>query len=255
MSIVSRRIRLAGPALLGLLALLMALQAAADGLPHADASLPVRKSVPVLRVGEAPVIDGDLGDPVWRQAAGFDDFTQLQPSAGAPPSQRTEVRLLYDANHLYLGIRAYDTEPDRIVANQLVQGRGVTGDDHIQILLDPLDSARRGYVFFVNPNGVQVDGLTSGSNTWNLNWDGIWHARSRIDAEGWTTEIAIPFRTLSFDPGRPDWGMTVVRQVGRSSERQAWTFRDFRASTDALGLITGLRDLEEGRGLDVIPSL
>ncbi len=252
MSIVSRRIRLAG---VFLLALPVSLQAAPSAVARADASLPVRKSVSVQRVSEGPVIDGDLGDPVWRLAAAFDDFTQLQPSAGAPPSQRTEVRVLYDARALYIGIRAYDAEPARIVANQLVQGRGVSGDDHVQILLDPLDSARRGYVFFVNPNSVQVDGLSTGDTSWNLNWDGIWDARSRIDEKGWTTEIAIPFRTLSFDPARPDWGMTVVRQVGRTSERQAWTFRDFRASNDALGLITGLRDLEEGRGLDVIPSL
>ncbi len=252
MSIVSRRIRLAG---VFLLALPVSLQAAPSAVARADASLPVRESVSVQRVSEGPVIDGDLGDPVWRLAAAFDDFTQLQPSAGAPPSQRTEVRVLYDARALYIGIRAYDAEPARIVANQLVQGRGVSGDDHVQILLDPLDSARRGYVFFVNPNSVQVDGLSTGDTSWNLNWDGIWDARSRIDEKGWTTEIAIPFRTLSFDPARPDWGMTVVRQVGRTSERQAWTFRDFRASNDALGLITGLRDLEEGRGLDVIPSL
>lgn len=215
---------------------------------------PARRSIEVPRVERGPEIDGDLGDPVWAQAAVINEFTQLQPSPGRPPTQRTEVRVLYDADHLYIGVRMYDTEPQRIVANQLVQGAAVFHDDHFQLLLDPLDSGRRSYMFYVNPNSVQRDGLAYSDTAFNMNWDGIWHARSRIDALGWTSEIAIPFRTLTFDPARDNWGMTVMRGIARNGEMHAWTFREFRLSNDALGQLRGIHDIEEGLGLDIVPS-
>lgn len=214
----------------------------------------VRKSVTVPRVTRGPEIDGDLSDSIWAEAAVVDNFTQLQPSPGRPPSQRTEIRILYDADYLYIGARMYDDEPQRIVANQLVQGQAVVNDDHIQLLLDPLDSGRRSYMFYVNPNSVQRDGLAYSDTAYNMNWDGIWYARSRIDALGWSAEIAIPFRTLTFDPARENWGLTLMRSVARNGEINAWSFRDFRLANDALGQLQGIRDIDEGMGLDVVPS-
>ena len=215
----------------------------------------LRKTAVVPRIDEAPVIDGDLSDPAWLDAVLITDFTQLLPSPGRAPRQCTEVRMMFDADNLYIGARMFDDEPARIIANQMVQGQAVVNDDYIQILLDPLDSGRRSYIFYVNPNSVQRDGLTFGDTAFNMNWDGIWHARARIDAEGWSAEVAMPFRTLSFDPAREDWGLTVARGVARSGEVAAWSFRDFRLTNDSFGQIRGIRGLEQGMGLDVTPSL
>lgn len=244
---------------MSLAALVLAATAALAEPPPASAAFAggpePRKRITVLRVERGPEIDGRLDDAVWAQAAMFDDFVQLEPSPGGRPSQRTEVRVLHDADHLYIGIRMFDEEPARIIANQLQQGQAVFNDDHVQILLDPLDSGRRSYMLYVNPNSVQRDGLSFANDRWNMNWDGIWHARSRIDESGWSTEIAIPFRTLSFDPGRRDWGITVLRGIARNGETKAWTHRDFRLSNDALGVIAGFEEINQGLGLDVIPSL
>lgn len=242
------------------LALILAFPVVAQDLtlelsPPRGAEPRVRKTIVVPRVTRGPEVDGDLSDPIWAQAAIIDDFTQLQPSPGRESSQRTEMRVLYDADYLYIGARMYDDEPSRIVANQLVQGRAVINDDHIQLLLDPLDSGRRSYMFYVNPNSVQRDGLAYSDTAYNMNWDGIWYARSSTDALGWTAEVAIPFRTLTFDPAREDWGMTLMRGIARNGEISAWSFRDFRLSVDGLGQLQGIRDIEEGRGLDVIPSV
>jgi hypothetical protein len=215
----------------------------------------LRKAIVVPRVIQPPVVDGDLSDAVWADAALITDFTQLQPSPGRVPRQRTEVRVLFDSDYLYIGARMFDDEPERIVANQLAQGQTVIYDDHFQILLDPLDSGRRSYMFYINPNSVQRDGLAFGDSAFNMNWDGIWHARGRIDTEGWSAEVAIPFRTLSFDPARENWGLTVLRSVARTGETAAWSFRDFRLTNDSLGQIQGIRGLEQGTGLDVMPSL
>ena len=223
--------------------------------PAGGAEPRVRKTVVVPRVTRGPDIDGDMSDPIWAQAGVIDDFTQLQPSPGRQPSQRTEMRILYDSDYLYIGARLYDDQPHRIVASQLVQGQAVINDDHIQLLLDPLDSGRRSYMFYVNPNSVQRDGLAYSDTAYNMNWDGIWYARSRTDALGWTTEIAIPFRTLTFDPARENWGLTLMRSIARNGEVSAWSFRDFRLSIDGLGQAQGFRDIEEGMGLDVVPSV
>lgn len=213
-----------------------------------------RKFVHAVRVERGPEIDGDLSDEVWSQAASFSDFTQLQPSRGQSPSQATEIKVLFDADFLYIGARMYDVDPAQIIANQLIHGRALTHDDRLLIYLDPLDSGRRHYVFAVNANGAQRDGLGLG-NSYNMNWTGIWYARSRRDELGWTSEIAIPFRTLTFDPSREDWGITVFRGVGRTGEQSAWSYRDFNITSDSFGQLRGLRDIEQGRGLDVVPSL
>ena len=221
----------------------------------ADAQSDTRKTIQAVRVSRAPEIDGDLSDPVWAEADVIEEFTQLQPSSGRAATQRTEIRVLYDADHLYIGARMFDDSPDRIVANELIHQRVLSNDDRLLVYLDPLDSGRRSYVFAVNPNGAQRDGLGSAGNAFNMNWTGIWYSRSRVDALGWSSEIVIPFRTLSFDPDREDWGMTVFRGVARTGEQTAWSFRDFSITNDSYGQLRGLRDIEQGKGLDIVPSI
>jgi len=214
-----------------------------------------RRTIQAVRAPQAPEIDGDLSDAVWAEAAVINDFTQLQPSGGRAPTQRTEIRVLYDADYLYIGARMFDDSPDRIVANELIHGRVLANDDRLLVYVDPLDTGRRNYVFAVNGNGSQREGLGAAGSSFNMNWTGIWHARSRIDALGWTSEIAIPFRTLSFDPGREDWGLTIFRGVARTGEQTAWSFRDFSITNDSYGQLRGLRDIEQGMGLDIVPSV
>ena len=217
-----------------------------------------RNTVTITRTELAPTIDGRVDDPAWQQATVIDDLRQIQPNPAAQPSEATEFRILYDDENLYVAARLWDSEPQRIVRHQLLQDAIVFGDDHLELFLDPRDTGRNGYIFFINPNGVQRDGLVTG--TWgrsgfNMDWDGIWQAEASVDDKGWTAEFAIPFSTLDFDPDQPNWGLNIVRWLGRKREFIGWTYRDRNPTIDSLGQVRGFQGLTQGIGLDVIPSL
>lgn len=219
-----------------------------------DSEAQQRNTITVHRGTSAPVIDGILDEPVWRSAAVVDQLTLYQPSPGAEPSQATRYYLYYDDDALYIGAELSDPEPDRIIRRQLLQNQAVVDDDYVQIFIDPYDTLRRGYLFYVNPNGVQRDGLVFGTSRFNMNWDGIWEAKAQVTQSGWSVEAAFPFKTLSFDPQQGDWGINLLRMVRRSGEEAAWSLRDNRLTLDAMGLARGITDIDPGRGLDVVPS-
>jgi len=213
------------------------------------------KGVTIARLTQAPRIDGRLDDAAWAQATVIDDFEQFQPGNGEPPTEKTEFLVAIDDQNLYIGARLHDSEPAGIKRWQLVQGAAVVNDDYVQILLDPYNNRRTGYIFYVNPNSVQRDGLLFGGTSFNMDWDGIWEGRAEIGADGWTAEIAIPFKTLSFDPSNDTWGLNLVRAIRRKREEVAWSQNARRITMDLSGEIRGMRGLDQGRGLDVVPSM
>jgi hypothetical protein len=148
---------------------------------------------------KSPVIDGRLNESVWDSAISFSGFKMVAPTPGAVPSEKTEVRIIYDKNDLYIGIRCFDREPRKISANTMEHDKADerTGDQ-VSILLDPFQDKRNAYIFIVNPKGARSEGFASGQQ-YSLGWDGIWEAKCRIDQEGWTAEIRIPFKTISFN--------------------------------------------------------
>lgn len=209
----------------------------------------------IVRTATPPVIDGVLDDAVWAQANVIDDFHQVNPVEYAPPAQKTEVRLLYDSNALYIGVRLYDTEPDKINARVLRQGEGLGADDRFFVEIDTFNNHRSGYVFGMNANGVRFDGLFQNVTERQFNWDGIWDGAATIDKQGWTIEYSIPFKTLSFDPQSDTWGMNFQRTVARNYETSAWTSRNRRTDPSIMGEVKGFENLQQGMGLDVVPSL
>lgn len=213
-----------------------------------------RKSIVVPRATSSVVIDGRLDDAAWQSAARLTDATQYLPQDGLPPSEPTEFWLMYDADTLYVAAKFGDGDPAAIKRAQLVQGQAVFNDDYFQILLDSYNNKRTGYIFYVNPNGVQRDGLGLGGLAFNMDWDGIWDAASHVDASGWTAEVAIPFKTISFKRGADTWGINLLRSIRRKNEEIAWSHRDRQINFDLAGEITGLTDMRQGRGLDVVPS-
>ena len=214
------------------------------------------KSVRMVRTATPPVVDGVLDDSVWALAAVIDDFKQSQPIEGDEPTERTEIYLLYDDDALYIGGRFWDSEPDLIAAGTLRHRTLRLGDDdRIAVVLSPYNDRRSGYKFETNANGVKHEGIYQNVRQ-NLSvWDTIWDASSRIDAEGWTTEIAIPFKSISFDPNDDTWGMNFSRAVRRKSEEITWVSRNRSYNPSVVGIATGFQGLEQGIGLDVVPSI
>lgn len=216
----------------------------------------VLKSVRMVRTDTPPVIDGRLDDAVWASAAVVDDFHQSQPIEGGEPTERTEIYLLYDEDALYIGGRFWDSEPDLIAASTLRHRSLRLGDDdRIAIVLSPHNDRRSGYKFETNANGVKHEAIYQNVSQNLPVWNTIWDVASTTDAEGWVTEIAIPLKSISFDPENDTWGINFSRAVRRKGEEISWVSRNRSYNPSIVGLATGLTGLQQGLGLDVVPSL
>ncbi len=214
-----------------------------------------RKEVTVTRLSAPPVIDSLLDESLWSSAALIDDFAQIRPRADAPPSERTEVLITYDKDALYIGARFWDGGADGgITANIMRQGSGLGQDDRLAILLDPFDSARSGYRFEVNLNSGRNDMLYQG-NSFSGDWTVIWDARAQRTDYGWSVEIAIPFKTLPFDAKAEAWGFNVSRVIRRRGEESLWVSRHRTWNPGIVGALKGIRDVDQGAGLDVVPTV
>jgi hypothetical protein len=211
------------------------------------------KSSLIARTDSPPTIDGVLDDPAWKSAVVIDDLHQIKPQEYSEPSERTEFLLLYDDEAIYIGLRAYDGEPGRIVANVLRQGESVRGEDRLKVILSPFNDKRSGYAFLVNPNGVRLDGIYKDGN-FGGDWNGIWQAESNIDANGWTSELKIPFKTLSFNSDS-DWGVNFTREIVRKQEEVGWVSRNRSTNPAITGTLTGMRGITQGRGFDAVPAI
>ena len=214
-----------------------------------------RKATDIVRASSPPQLDGRLDDQVWAEATVITDLHQYEPVDQGEPSESSIFYVLYDDDNLYIGARLLDSEPSLIAARQMIQGQSVSVDDRIQVVLDPFNNMRTGYMFQLNPNGVRRDGVFDRATSVNEDWDGIWHAEAVIDEEGWTAEIQIPFKTLNFDPDNPDWGFTVARSIPRKQERMAWSSYDRSVNPSSAGVLSGFSGLRQGRGLDIIPAV
>ena len=230
----------------------------AAGETPAQESLPDgarEKSVRIVRAASPPVIDGVLDEEVWQRAALVEDFHEIQPTEYAAAGERTVVYLLYDEDAIYIAARLYDRDPSQVTARILRQGEEVFGDDWFSVLLDPFHDRRSGYRFMTNPNGLRQEGLFQNISEEQWDWEGIWYTASTRDAQGWVTEIAIPFKTLSFDPTNDTWGINFRRAIARRDERTGWVSRNRNSDPSTSGTVVGLVGLEQGVGLDVVPSL
>ncbi len=216
-----------------------------------------RPQAAVTRTSVKPRIDGVLEPQVWSGAPTIANLTQVEPVSGAAPSERTQVRILYDTDTLYIGVRCFDREPAKIIATQPSRDAELDPDDRIEMILDTFLDRRSAFYFQMSPAGSKGDALISGDGAdYNKPWDGIWEGKTTIDAEGWTAEMAIPFQTLSFDEHGSTWGFNINRVIKRRNETDRWastTPDAFMFQASRAGDITGFHDMKQGLGLDVVP--
>ena len=227
-----RRFRLA---LLPACLLLLAPLATASPAP------PNEGAVQALAEGmEGPVVDGLVTDEQWTSVEPFTDFIQQEPDNGAPATERTEVRLLLSETTLYVGIVAFDSEPERVLVSESRRDGDLNESDSVQIVLDTFNDSQNAFLFGTNPEGIEYDGQIAGEGAiggynprpgrrgsqrggitgFNANWDGDWTVRSQRSERGWETEFAIPLRTLRYEAGRDQtWGMNVMRNIRRKNEQ------------------------------------
>lgn len=220
----------------------------------ADPSDPGLKSVRVVRTATPPVIDGNLADAVWADAAIVDDLHQVVPFEFAEPFEHTEIYILFDDDALYVAARLYDTEPEQITAQNMRQNDSIGQDDSFYVHVDPFNERRSGYYFGVSPNGIRQDGIYRNITEFYNDWDSIYRAAAGRFEQGWTAEIEIPFKSLSFDPTTDTWGMNFSRGVPRKNERISWTSRNRVFNPSVFGQAVGFEGLQQGAGLDIVAS-
>lgn len=213
------------------------------------------KSVALPLLQGRPQIDGRLDDALWSQAALIEDLHQVFPQEFVEPTEPTQVRVFYTEEALYIGARMFESDPDQISDRVLRQGQSLGVDDVFAVILDPYLDRRNGYRFEVNPNGVRWEGLFQNISDIEGNWEGIWEARAQRDEQGWTAEIRIPFQSLSFNPDSTAWGLNFNRIRRRSNESIAWSSYNREINPSVSGTATGIVDLRQGMGLDVVPAL
>ncbi len=232
-----------------LLAILMA-----QGAVHAAD----RKSIKA-RWSESPIeIDGLLEEPDWSLAEPVSDFLQSEPHEGGAPTEKTEVRVLFDQDTLYIGVYLYDSSPDGILINDLQRDFQSYDSDVFGVIIDAFHNQRNGVTFFTNPEGAKNDseGLGDGRYT-SLSWDGVWHTASRVLDDGWSCEIAIPFKTLRFDAQENQvMGINFKRRIRRKNEDLYWSLVPRRYNSLRVSMAGDLlleRKISPGRNLQVKP--
>ena len=220
--------------------------------------LPPEKSQPVrLPVfDKPPVIDGKLDDEIWKQAVTLKDFYQVQPGDNIAPSKPTEVMLGHDAKFLYVAFHCYD-EPDKVRAN-IPKRDNIFDDDYVGILFDTFNDSRKAYEFDFNPLGVQADGIWTDNNE-DFNPDFVFESKGLVTTDGWTLEVAIPFKSLRYVAGKDKlWGAHFFRRLKRfNNELDMWMplNRDNSSWLAQEGHLTGLEGISAERTLELIPSL
>ncbi|MEM6720226.1 MAG: DUF5916 domain-containing protein [Bacteroidota bacterium] len=205
--------------------------------------------------GEAPKIDGIIDDASWNSVEWAGDFIENQPDENTPPSQQTKFKIMYDAKFLYVAIRAFDTEPDKIV-KRLSRRDGFDGD-WVEINIDSYHDLRSGFSFTVTAAGVKGDEFISNNgNNWDGSWNPIWYTKTSIDSEGWSAEMKIPFSQLRFGKSEEQiWGLQINRRFFRNEERSTWQ----RIPLDAPGWVSefgelhGLKNIIPQKQLEIQP--
>jgi hypothetical protein len=183
-------------------------------------------------------------------------LVQQAPKPGQPTPYETEVQVIVTSDRIYFGFTCKDPDPRRIAIHTMQRDGDMTGDDTVSIVLDTYSDRRTGYFFQINAAGARVDGLISRSESASLDWDGIWDARTARTQDGWSAEIVIPSRTLSFTPGLNDWGLNLERFIPRERQWLRWsspTLDSFLYDLSRAGRLTGLGELQQGKGIEITP--
>ena len=214
-----------------------------------------RKSFEISRADSAPTIDGYLDDVVWQSAATIDDFHQTSPTDGATPTESTVVRVTYDDEYLYIAADLRDSDPQEIRAKQMIQGKLFFSDDRFWVTLDSFNTKRNDYFFQVNANGVRREALRENNSSFIEEWSAIWHAESALHEHGWSTEIAIPFKSISFAENSDTWGINFGRGIVRKQEFNMWSSHERQDWPVYGGEVKGIDEIEQGLGLDVVPTV
>ena len=221
-----------------------------------------RPEVVAIRTELTIKVDGLLDEPVWATIKPITEFVQRLPLDGGEPTEKSEMRILYDDDHLYFGFTFFDSEPEKVRATILNRGGWIHRDDKLEIALDTYLDRRNAYLFEMNPLGTQDDALISDESYPSLDewaWDGVYISKGRVTDYGWVLEVAIPWNTLRF-PSKDEltMGLAVKRYINRKNESAIWPHIGLEYSSDVYQVsqyanLTGLKNIKRGNDIKIKP--
>ena len=215
-----------------------------------------KEPVHVPRFSAPPVIDGQMNDLVWQDAAVFGDFLQTQPGDNVQPSYPMEVYIGYDAKNLFVAFKV--TQPKETIRATMKRRDDLGNEDFVGMYLDTFNDKQQAYFIFLNPFGIQSDGITTDGNGEDSSVDLIMTSKGQITDDGYIVEAAIPFKSLRYEAGKGKlWGIHLFRRVrGNNNELQSWmpNNRSISGSLNQSGHLTGLEDISTTRQLEINPS-
>ncbi len=207
-----------------------------------------------VRADRAPSIDGVIDEAIWQKAWIETNFTQKFPNEGKLPSERTELRVLYDDEALYIGVRCFDKTPDKIVARLTRRDRDIESD-RVQIDISSKNDRASAYHFQVNAAGVQVDGLRFNDADYTTDYDSVWYSSTTQDAEGWSAELKIPLVALRYSGDTTSFGFQARRIIQRNNETDEWSYipRTEKGEVSNYGTLDKLEELRAARLFQLTP--
>lgn len=211
--------------------------------------------VQAIRSLEMMSVDGLLTEAIWKNGNAIAQFTQRDPIEGATPSERTEVRVAYDDNALYIGARMYDSSPDSIIA-RLARRDASVSSDYFVFFIDPYNDRRSGFYFGVTAAGTLLDGVMMNDEWDDDSWDGVWEVRTNMDQYGWTAEFRIPYSQLRFhNKEQYVWGVNFKRNIQRKNETNyiVFTPKDGSGFVSRFVKMIGIEKISPTRQIEFLP--
>ena len=216
-----------------------------------------KKSLLAQRISEKVTIDGKLDDAVWKSAQTATDFIMFQPDNGKPisPEKKTDVKILFDDDAIYVGAIMYDNEPDKIL-KEMTQRDNFGSADHFGIFINGFNDSQQEFQFFLSAAGVQMDCVATNSNGEDYSWDAIWDGNVTITDFGWVAEMKIPYAALRFSgEGKQTWGLNLYRELRRDRQQYTWNYIDAKIGPvlSQSGLLEGIENITPPTRLFFIP--
>jgi len=214
-----------------------------------------KKAYTTARIQTPPEIDGWLTDEAWKAVPWEGGFQMYDPYDNRLPTQETRFKIMYDADHIYVGIRAFDSAPDSIVS-RLTRRDDIDGD-MVAFVFDSYHDLQTGFVFIVSVAGSKADFyMSDDGGSEDETWDAVWWARTQIDDQGWIAEVKIPFTQLRFDKNSDGtWGMQIAREIYRYSETDFWQplSKEAPGFVHLMGQLNGLQDIDPRKQAEITP--
>ena len=209
-------------------------------------------------IDEQIKLDGKLNELCWSNASVIENFTQREQNEGATATEKTRIAVVFNATNIYFGIWCFDSEADKISAQQMARDFNWRSDDNIEIMISPFNDNRNGYLFVTNPNGAMADVLVGdeGKN-WNKDWNTVWDVAVKKNQQGWFAEIVIPFSSLKFKKESTQiWGINFERNIRRKKEQVLWQGWSRLYDVEKIsqgGKLIGINNIKQGTKIELMP--